>query len=172
MKKSELLKAELAVLVLQAETFRKSLLNGEGRLLDNHKELFNAYHEGIGKDYFKKVETLERNIRTEERREVEVGDGITVCLWSDKHAGTVVKRTKCSITIQYDKATLNPEFKPEIVAGGFAGHCTNQNEQTYTYERQPESRTETYRWSEKYGIFKNDDIKIINGRHEFYDYNF
>jgi hypothetical protein len=118
------------------------------------------------------MDRLENEIMREERREVEIGDGVTVCLWSDRHAGTVIKRTKSTITIQYDKATLDPKFKPEFVAGGFAGHCTNQGEQTYTYEKNPKGDIETYRWSEKYGRFKNGDVRIINGRREFYDYNF
>ncbi|MBR1763068.1 MAG: hypothetical protein IJ731_06850 [Eubacterium sp.] len=30
----------------------------------------------------------------------KVGDGATICLWSDRHAGTIIKVTKCSITIK------------------------------------------------------------------------
>ena len=106
---------------------------------------------------------------------VKVGDGATVCLYSDCHAGTIVKVTKCSITIQYDKATLDPNFKPEFVAGGFAGHCINQEDQTYTYERNPEGQKEVYRWSNKYNRYQgggDGSIRVIKGRHEFYDYNF
>ena len=106
---------------------------------------------------------------------VKIGDGATVCLWSDCHAGTIIKVTKCSITIRRDKATLDPNFKPEFVAGGFAGHCTNQEEQTYTYESDPDGYTETFRWSNKYNRYQgggDGSVKVIKGRHEFYDYNF
>lgn len=106
---------------------------------------------------------------------VKVGDGATINLYSDRHACTIIKVTKCSITVQYDKATLDPNFKPQWVQGGFAGHCLNQDEQTYTYERNPEGRIETYRWSKKYNRYLgggDQSISVSKGRHEFYDYNF
>ena len=106
---------------------------------------------------------------------VKVGDGVTVHLYSDAHAYTVIKVTKCSITVQRDTATIDPNFKPEFVTGGFAGHCTNQSEQTYTYERNPEGNVETYRWSTKNNRYQgggDGSIIVTKGRHEFYDYNF
>lgn len=105
----------------------------------------------------------------------KVGDGVTVCLWSDRHAATIIKRTATTITLQYDKATIDPDFKPEFIVGGFAAHCTNQEEQSYTYERNPEGAIETYRWSKKNARYQgggDGSIKVIKGRHEFYDYNF
>lgn len=63
---------------------------------------------------------------------IQVGDGVTVNLWSDRYAATVIKVTKSTVTVRRDKATLNPDFKPEWIPGGFAAHCTNQDEQTYT----------------------------------------
>ena len=106
---------------------------------------------------------------------IKVGDGVTVHLWSDAHAATVIKKTRCTITVQYDKATLSPDFKPEFVTGGFCAHCTNQNEQTYTYEKDENGRIETYRWSDKrirYQGGGDGSIYLTKGRHEFYDYNF
>ena len=106
---------------------------------------------------------------------VNVGDGVTIHLFSDAHAGTVIKKTKCSITVQQDKATIDPNFKPEFVVGGFAGHCTNQNEQTYTYERDPNGTVQTFRWSNKYNRYQgggDGSVTVTKGRREFYDYNF
>lgn len=104
---------------------------------------------------------------------VKVGDGVTVNMWSDRHAATIIKVTPCSVTVQYDKATLDPNFKPEWIPGGFAGHCINQEDQTYTYERDPNGRVETYRWSKKYGTYGTPgNLRLSKGRHEFYDYNF
>lgn len=103
----------------------------------------------------------------------KVGDGASVRYWSDIEAGTIVKVTKSTITIQRDKATLDPNFKPEWIPGGFAGHCTNQDEQTYTYERDPNGKLTTLRWSKKYNQYgQPNDLRAIKGRHEFYDYNF
>lgn len=44
---------------------------------------------------------------------IRVGDGVTVNLWSDRYAATVTKVTKSTVTVRRDKATLNPDFKPE-----------------------------------------------------------
>lgn len=103
----------------------------------------------------------------------KVGDGATICLWSDRHAGTIIKVTKSTITVQRDKATLDPNWKPEFIPGGFAGHCTNQEDQTYTYERNPKGETYTFHWSKKYNCYgQPGNLKAIKGRREFYDYNF
>jgi hypothetical protein len=105
---------------------------------------------------------------------IKVGDGVTMHLYSDAHAGTVIKKTKTSVTVQRDVATIDPNFKPEITPGGFAGHCTNQGDQKYTYEQNPNGQTVTFRWSKKYNRFMNNQqVRTISkGRREFYDYNF
>jgi len=106
---------------------------------------------------------------------IKVGDGVTIRLWSDAHACTVIKKTKCSVTVQRDKATLNPDFKPKFEIGGFAAHCTNQDEQSYTYARNENGETTTFRWSNKknrYQSGSDGSIILTKGRHEFYDYNF
>ena len=119
-----------------------------------------------------KVEALKDQIGVAKRFEVKVGDGVTYHLWSDAQACTVIKRTAKSITIQEDEAILDPNFKPEIIPGGFAGHCVNQNEQTYTYKANPNGMIIVARWSDKYGAFMYCGKRITNGRHQFYDYNF
>lgn len=105
---------------------------------------------------------------------VKVGDGVTMHMYSDANAGTIIKVTKTTITVQQDFATIDPNFKPKMYAGGFAGHCYNQNEQTYTYEPNPNGRVVTFKWSEKFGRYQNKKVglTITKGRREFYDYNF
>jgi hypothetical protein len=107
-------------------------------------------------------------------KNVKVGDGVTMHMYSDAHAGTIVKVTKTSVTVQRDKAKMDPNFKPEFEVGGFAGHCTNQDKQVYTYEQDPNGQTTTFRWSAKYGQFRNGKMgtSLTKGRREFYDYNF
>lgn len=103
----------------------------------------------------------------------KVGDGATVNLYSDRYAGTIIKVTKKSVTVRRDKATLDPNFKPEFIPGGFAGHCTNQEEQSYTYEADPNGEVYTIFWSDKYNRYgRPGDLSLSRGRHEFYDYNF
>lgn len=104
---------------------------------------------------------------------LHIGDGVTVNLWSDRYAATVIKVTKNSVTVQRDKATLDPNFKPEIIPGGFAGHCINQNEQTYSYEPDPNGTIYKFHWSNKYCRYgRPGKLTLSKGRHEFYDYNF
>lgn len=122
-------------------------------------------------DYNKKIEQ-KRPIMAEFYQGYEVGDGVTYHLYSDSHACTIIKRTAKTITIQQDTATLSPDFKPEFVVGGFAGHCTNQDKQNYTYERNPKGCVITARWSEKHGAFMYLGKVVTAGRKEFYDYNF
>lgn len=103
----------------------------------------------------------------------KVGDGATVNLYSDRHAGTIIKVTKATITIRQDKAVLNPAFKPEWILGGFAAHCINQEEQAYTYETDEKGCVTTIHWSSKYNRYGTPgNVTASKGRHEFYDYNF
>ena len=121
---------------------------------------------------------LEEAIRQYDRHHLtpanaKVGDGATVYLYSDRHAGTIVKVTKCTVTVRRDKATLDPNFKPEFIPGGFGAHCTNQDEQRYTYEPNENGELTTVRWSKKYNRYgQPGDLRLGKGRHEFYDYNF
>lgn len=120
-----------------------------------------------------KIKIAEFSSRCLTPANIRVGDGVTVNFWSDRHAATVIRVTKSTVTVRRDKATLNPDFKPEWIPGGFAGRCTNQNEQTYTY--QPDSNGEEYtlHWSRKFQRYgQPGDLTLSKGRHEFYDYNF
>ena len=108
----------------------------------------------------------------EKNRGIQVGDGVTYHLYSDSHACTVIRRTKNKIVMQQDTATLDPSFKPEFIVGGVAAHCVNQNEQKWTYERNPKGSIVEAYWSEKYGAFMYAGKRVTIGRREFYDYNF
>jgi hypothetical protein len=172
MKKSEIITAQIETL----EAEYKARAKQEAPISDeNYSELWDRFWSSYGRETSRKIEGLKQQLRTELNREIEVGDGVTLHLWSDAHACTVIAKTKTTITIQQDKATLDPNFKPEWIAGGFAGHCTNQSEQTYTYERDPNGQIYRCRWSEKNGCFQtggDGSMKITRGRREFYDYNF
>ena len=80
-----------------------------------------------------------------------------------------------TIEVRSMKATLNPEFKCETVIGGFFGHTTNNDAQSYTYESLPEYPTMRIRYSKS----KNGWFSPCGQRHllenapvRFYDYNF
>lgn len=167
MKQSEMLKSELDK--LNAEHSR---MIEEIRANGGYGSAMSIKYESALNESFRRMHELESQIKVEERRELSVGDGCTYHLHSDSHACTVIKRTKKSITIQRDKATLDPNFKPHFEEGGFSAHCTNQDEQSYTYERDPHGEVLTAMWSEKRGAFICYGKMITVGRHEFYDYNF
>ena len=172
MKKSEQIKAEMDR--LEAEYHEKAKAEAPATAED-YDYLWRKFYTSYGKDALDRLHKLEFEHLKELNREIEVGDGVTMCLWSDRHAFTVIARTKATLTIQRDKAILDPSFKPEYVPGGFACHCTNSDEQSYTYERDPNGEIEKCRWSEKRGRWQtgsDGSICIIRGRHEHYDYNF
>jgi len=105
----------------------------------------------------------------------KVGDGATVTLYTDSHACTVIAVSKSgkTITLQRDKATLGADFKPKFTLGGFAGHCTNQHEQYWTYEPDPNGKIYSARLGKfgwKVGGLRG--LRVTRGRHEFHDYNF
>lgn len=176
MKKSEIITAQIETLEAEYKArIKADVYDRPDRTAENHDDLWNRFWDNYGWETHKKIESLKQQLLTELNREIEVGDGVTLHLWSDAHACTVIAKTKTTITIQRDKALLDPNFKPEWIAGGFAGHCTNQDEQTYTYERDPNGQIYRCRWSEKYGRFQtgsDGSMKITRGRREFYDYNF
>jgi hypothetical protein len=130
--------------------------------------------------------TAELNERADAISALQPGDGVTVSVWSDADAYTIVRATRTRIVAREDSATLDPSFKPEIIPGGFLGHCTNQREQTYSYSPNPQGRLVTVtlrRWRDEEGnerrMWKAAGSSIsarggsvVPGRHKFHDYNF
>ena len=130
--------------------------------------------------------TAQINERADAISALQPGDGITVYVWTDAHAYTVVRATKTRIVARADCATLDLSFKPEIIPGGFAGHCTNQSEQTYSYSPHSQGRLVTVtlrRWKDEEGNERRawkaagfdthaQGGSAVPGRHKFHDYNF
>ncbi len=104
---------------------------------------------------------------------IKPGDGVTVDLWTDGYAATVIKVTKNTVTVRRDTAILDPNFKPEFIPGGFGGHCINQDKQAYSYRPNPDGTIYKFRWSNKFQSYgQPGSLSLRKGRHEFYDYNF
>lgn len=139
--------------------------------MEYNEAIKNPLHEKAW-DLNRKVKSLEDKYQTALNSEVKIGDGITISLYSDAHAYTIIKRTATTITIQRDKATLKEGWKPEIIPMGFAGRCMNNYKQDYNYERDENGATKILHWSEKYGNWITKGGSVSLGRHEFYDYNF
>lgn len=95
--------------------------------------------------------------------------------YSDTEPFEVISITASGKTaiIREMKSELDTTWSPEIVSGGFAGHCTNQHSQRWVITSNKEGYTTTARLS-KHGYWKSEqgkhypNVKPI----KFYDYNF
>jgi hypothetical protein len=102
-----------------------------------------------------------------------VGQGATICHYSDRTACTIiaVSASGKTISLQPDHAELD-NWKPKMVPGGFAAHCTNQSEQKYKYRPNPEAPIWKARLR-KDGLYRTtNNERVTQGRHQFHDYNF
>lgn len=89
----------------------------------------------------------------------EVGMGATICGWSDRHAGTIIKVTPKTVTVQQDIAT-------RVDKNGMS------ESQQYTYKPNPDGATTTYRLT-KHGFYRFKGTGVVIGlRDEFYDFSF
>lgn len=103
---------------------------------------------------------------------LEVGDKAHVKLWSDVNPCTVIKRTKTTVTVRYDTATRDPNWKPEWIPGGFSAICTNIEDQQWIIEDDADGSTERFFWSEKENCFVHNGCRLTPGWLKYYDYNF
>jgi len=172
MKQSEILKKKLEALDAEYEArVQSDVYNRPDHTCETHDRLWREFWHSYGCQSWREREELGFRILAEQNREIEVGDGVTLHLWSDRHACTVIAKTKTTITIRRDKAIRNPDFRP--VYEGLC--CINQDEQEYTYEPDPNGEVIRCRWSEKRGRYQtgsDGSMGISRGRHEYYDYNF
>ena len=138
-------------------------------------EFFEAYHKArwnMTGTWQEKMQA-ERKMFEEWYKEAEVGDKMHIQHWSDVSPCTVIKRTATTITVRTDKGELDPAWKPEFVTGGFSAHCTNNNEQEWIIEDDPNGAVETFRWHKRENCFMNrSGEKLFPGWMKFYDYNF
>jgi len=101
------------------------------------------------------------------------GDGATICHHTDRTACTVVAVSPSSktLTLRTDTAVLDG-WKPEIVPGGFAGHCVNNDTQRYRYAPDPNGAVHTARLRKDGSYRTSGGERVIAGRSHFRDYNF
>ena len=90
---------------------------------------------------------------------LEVGDGVTINMWTDSHACTVIKRTPKTLTCRRDHAIRTDDYG--------MSDC-----QSYRYEPDENGAEYTAHWSKKNGCFMWCGKPISVGRHEYYDFSF
>ena len=77
-----------------------------------------------------------------------------------------------TLTIAPVKTKQDPDWKPEMVAGGFCAHCTNQQDQTWLYDGVYGDYTRTIRKNKK-GQWVYKGTRFTEDRAiKFHDYNF
>ena len=107
----------------------------------------------------------------------QVGDKAQVIYYSDVKPCTVIKRTKKFVWIQMDNYKLAEGEKPNIIPGGFAGHCTNQRQLKYDITRNLKGSISRFglrangRWC-RCGQHDVNPTTLGKGWRAFYDYNF
>lgn len=79
-----------------------------------------------------------------------------------------------TIEVREMKATLAPDWSPEVVPGGFVGHCVNQSSQRYTYESDPTAPVVRIRLNSKGKWVGQGGLTFTPSvtPRKFYDYNF
>lgn len=135
---------------------------------------------------YEAARTAKINARAAALDALNEGDGISVSLYSDVVAGTIIRKTKTLIVMQEDDAELINGDQLIFHPGGFAAHCENQRIQEYRYTRNPKNRTfkvtrRTYldREGNRRVVWKLSGTSIRGqggnahpGRRKFHDYNF
>lgn len=139
------------------------------------KEFFDMYHKERWNltGTYEERQAAERKMFADWYNEMDVGEHAHICHYSDVSPCTVIKRTKTTITVRYDKATRDPDWKPEWIVGGFSAHCTNNDEQRWIIEEDPNGKTDIFRWHKNANCFKNTcGEKLFPEWAKHYDYNF
>jgi hypothetical protein len=89
-----------------------------------------------------------------------VGMGATICCWTDRHAATIVKVTRCQIHVQKDNATRTDE-------NGMS-EC-----QTYSYSPNPNAPVIIFRKTKRGGWRSACGNGLLVGhRRHYYDFSF
>lgn len=147
--------------------------------VENHSRLDSiltmVYHQDMIEATTKETTTMTENKLTPET--AEAGIGVTMNMYSDRHAGTIieVRRNGKQIVIQRDKAERTNRDDDTFSPGGFVGHTESPRGQQWAYERNTDGAVMTANWSAKYSRFfigGAQSVSVTMGRHEHFDYNF
>jgi len=89
--------------------------------------------------------------------EPEVGMGATILSWTDRHAATIVKVTRCQVHVQRDEA--------KVVGGDYYTGFS------YEYERNPKASVLIFRKTKKGWNFKGYGL-LVGERDQYCDPSF
>lgn len=106
---------------------------------------------------------------------IKPGDHVTMRVGTDAYSYTVLSFNKRFVTVQKDYQEIDIEnWKPNIVPGGFCGHCTNNYDQKWVVRSNDKGAIDKFSVSRdgfvrSIGSRRND---IVLGAYPFRDYNF
>ena len=94
--------------------------------------------------------------------------------WSDVTPFEIVRVVSPkTIEVRAMIAEQDESFKPEIIPGGFAGHCVNQGQQKWNYKSAPEGMVLRARLRKDGNFHSNFGKHVLSTEpRKFYDYNF
>jgi len=93
--------------------------------------------------------------------------------WSDVHPFEIIRVVSDkTIEVREMAADLDQDFKPEVISGGFVGHCVNQDKQAYKYRSCPDGQVLRVRLGKKGWKSKMGRHALSTQPRKFYDYNF
>ena len=98
--------------------------------------------------------TAEINADADEVAALNIGDGVSVSVWTDVGAYTIIKKTRTTMTLRSDSAKLVNRDELRFAVGGFMAHCENQEDQRYEYTPNPngcEVKITLRRWADDEG---------------------
>ncbi len=77
--------------------------------------------------------------KTATQNEIIVGTGVTQLFYTDTEPWEVIRViSDKTLEIRHMNSKLDANWKPEIIPGGFAGHCTNNNTQRWNISSNPD----------------------------------
>ena len=93
--------------------------------------------------------------------------------YSQSYPWVEIKRTAKTVTLARVEVYTDPEWaaKKEFSPGGFCGHCSNQEEQTWLFKKVNYEIIDVVRKT-KLGWSRMGDKFIEDCAFNFYDYNF
>lgn len=96
---------------------------------------------------------------------------MTMLCYSDAKPYVVVKETATTKVLSPVRVASDPNWKPEIEVGGFAGYCSNQSQQTWLYDRiNKDVQIRVYKTKRGWG---RKGVEFVEDRATyFHDYNF
>ena len=131
-----------------------------------------AYEAAISFEERTRIREAMQELQLEQRKVIR--PYCTLIGWTDREPFEVVRKIS-DITVEVRAMKAEPlPWKQEWYAGGFAGHCANQNEQKWDIQPDPDAPILRIRWSKRFQQWRHKSLKfsMVDRPYKFYDYNF